>query len=513
MALVNPPPKLQSPGKEPPVAAIAPGLPWLPRWIALVAGPMAALALYLLPFPNLPAGAHALAAILSCVVLYWILEPIPLPVTALLGAAWCVVAGLGSAKSIFAAYGHPIIFLFLGSFLLAEAMAAHGLDRRVAAWVLAFSWVRGRPSHILLALGAATAVISMWISNTAATAMMLPIGLGVLRTFEQESSEAVDRYKIGLMLMLSFAATAGGAATIIGTPPNLIGAGLIAQQVGVSITFSAWLTFGVPLACLMLLTAWALLLRLYPPAGPSASGAPPQAEPRRAATREPWTRGQVNVCLAFIVAVTLWIGPGLLGATLGVDHTLVVWLESHLPNELVALFAAGLLFMLPGDPDGAPALSWKQAANINWGIILLFGGGLAFGELMQQTGLSEAAGTSFVNLFGSGTVWSLTAVSIAAGVLLSELASNTVSATMIIPLIIAIAQTAGVPAVPPALGACLGASLGFALPVSTPPNAIVYATGLVPMKSMICAGIVFDLLASILIWLVLRLMCPIMGLV
>jgi solute carrier family 13 (sodium-dependent dicarboxylate transporter), member 2/3/5 len=199
---------------------------------------------------------------------------------------------------------------------------------------------------------------------------------------------------------------------------------------------------------------------------------------------------------------------------LGSEHGLIVSLNAHLPNELVALLAAGLLFVLPTDlRTGAFTLNWKQAANINWGIILLFGGGLAFGDLMTKTGLSDAVGLGFVNLFGTSGVWSLTAVAILAGVLISELASNTASAAMLIPLVIAIAQADGVSAVVPALGACLGASLGFALPVSTPPNAIVYGTGLIAMRSMIRAGVIFDLIGAILIWVTLRIVGPLVGLI
>jgi sodium-dependent dicarboxylate transporter 2/3/5 len=191
----------------------------------------------------------------------------------------------------------------------------------------------------------------------------------------------------------------------------------------------------------------------------------------------------------------------------------VAWFDRRLPNELVALLAACLLFILPTDfKQGRFTLSWRQASDINWGTILLFGGGLAFGDLMVKTELSDTVGRGFVEYFGVSTLWSLTAVSIAVSVLVSELASNTASASMLVPLAIAIAQSAGVSPVPPALGACLGASLGFALPVSTPPNALVYGTGLVPMRSMVQAGILFDLLGAILIWVTLRLFCPLLGL-
>ncbi len=482
------------------------------RLAAFAAGPILSLLVAWLPFASLSPDAHRLAAILSCVVVYWIAEPIPLPMTALLGTSAAVLFGLGTAKSIFAAYAHPIIFLFIGSFFLAEALAVHGVDRRFALWMLSLPWVAGRPSRILMALGTVTAVISMWISNTAATALALPIALGVVNALEQSSSGNFAAFRAGLLLMLSYAATAGGVATVIGTPPNLIGVGLIAQQAKVTISFVTWMVFGLPLAVVMLFISWRLLWLVFRPATDVLPDLAQFFRTQRA-TLGPWTAGQRHACLAFVLALIFWVGPGLLEAALGETHPLPQWFNAHLPNELVALLAAGLLFFLPTDwRTGAFALSWKQATSISWGTILLFGGGLAFGELMVKTGLAQAIGTGFVAFFGVTELWSLTAVAIVVAVLVSELASNTASASMLIPVVIAIAQTAGVSPVPPALGVCLAASLGFALPVSTPPNAIIYGTGLVPMRSMIRTGLVFDLIGSLVIWLTLRLLCPFLGL-
>ncbi|MGH7205203.1 MAG: SLC13 family permease [Nitrospiraceae bacterium] len=482
------------------------------RVISLVAGPAAALLLYLTPLPALTHEARVLAAILAWVVLYWITEPIPLPITALLGTSFCVLAGLGSAKSIFASYAHPVIFLFFGSFLLAEAMRVQGLDRRFAAWMLSFAWVGVRPRRILLAIGMVTALISMWVSNTATTALMLPIALGVLAPIREASANGLGGYRIGLMLMLSYGATAGGMATIVGTPPNLIGVGLIAQQAGVSISFVTWMTVGLPLAMLMLLVAWAVLWWLHPAETSVLSGLSSHLQGQRLGLK-PWTSAQVNASVAFGTAVVLWVVPGLISAVWGPDNPLTLWLDAHLPNELVAILAAGLLFLLPTNlSKGEWTLSWKQAAGINWGIIILFGGGLAFGELMVKTGLSNSIGQEVVALFGSQTVWSLTAGAIVVAVLVSELVSNTATASMVIPIVIAIAQSAGVSPVPPALGACLGASFGFALPVSTPPNAIVYGTGFVPIRTMLRTGLLYDLLGAVLIWITLRLLCPVVGL-
>jgi sodium-dependent dicarboxylate transporter 2/3/5 len=272
------------------------------------------------------------------------------------------------------------------------------------------------------------------------------------------------------------------------------------------------MAFGVPLAVMMLLWAWLLLGVLHGERDSGTTACATLADRPLAAQR--WTTGEINACVAFAIAVLLWIVPGLLEAVVGPQHPMAIWLDRHLPNELVALLAAGLLFVLPTDRRLTRfTLTWKQASNINWGIILLFGGGLVFGDLMLKTGLSYAIGKGFIDLFGKPSLWGLTAVAIVAGVLISELASNTASASLLVPLVIAIAQADGVPAVPPALGATLGASLGFALPVSTPPNAIVYGTTLVPMATMIRAGLFFDLVGAVMIWLILRLVCPLIGLV
>lgn len=474
-------------------------------------GPVVAALVYLAPLPLPTPAEQTLAAILAWVVCYWIAEPIPLPITALLGAALCVLTGLAPAKMVFASFAHPVVFLFIGSFLLAEAMTVHAVDRRFAAWVLSLAWVGEHPARILLAIGSITAVISMWISNAATTALMLPIALGVAHTLPGDLSSDRNGYRTGLMLMLSYAATAGGLATPIGTPPNLIGIGLIAEQAGVTISFATWMAIGCPLALVAFVVAWRILGWLHPGESSAVMGLAQRLHGQRLG---PWTRGQVNAAAAFGMAVGLWIFPGLLAVVWGSGSPFVIWFNQHLPNEVVAILAASLLFVLPTNlPRTEFTLSWKQAANINWGVVLLFGGGLAFGDLMVRTGLSHSLGQGFVSLFGSQTVWSLTAVSIVLAVLVSELVSNTATASMVIPLVIAISQSAGVTPVPPALGACLAASFGFALPTSTAPNAIVYGTGQVPLKHMIRAGLLFDLLGAVVIWLTLRLLCPLLGLV
>ncbi len=490
-------------------SSAAQGSMGLKQTTGLWLGPLAGLVVYLLPLDGLTPSAHTLAAILTWVVIYWITEPVPLPITALLGTTFCVIAGLGSVKTVFASYAHPIIFLFIGSFFIAEALAVHGVHRRMALWILSLEWVGGKPARVALALTATTAFMSMWISNTAATAIMLPIVLGIIATM-REGGRRDPSYETGLMLLVAYGAGVGGVATIIGTPPNLIGVAFLSEQAGYEMSFFSWMALGLPVSVLMLILAYTLVSWLHGSSVPT--GDFQQHVKAQWAGLGTWTRGEKNACVSFGAAITLWIIPGLAAALWGPGHDVAIWFNTHLPKELVAILAAGLLFFLPVNwQEGRFTLSWREAANINWGIILLFGGGLAFGHLMVETKLAATVGEGMVHVLGVESVWALTAVAILATLVLTELASNTASASMLVPVVIAIAQALGVPVLPPTLAVCMAASLAFVLPVSTPPNAIVYGSGLVPITKMVRAGLLLDLLGGILIWVLLRGLCPLLG--
>lgn len=225
-----------------------------------------------------------------------------------------------------------------------------------------------------------------------------------------------------------------------------------------------------------------------------------------------WTRAQRNVAAVFGLACVGWMLPGALAMVAGPEAPPARFLEARLPESAVALGAGALLFMLPTDLARREfTITWRDAARIEWGTILLFGGGLSLGRLMFETGLAETVGRALVRLSGAEGVWALTAMGIVIGVALSEASSNTASASMVVPVVIAVAGTNGVSPIPPAIGAALGASLGFMLPVSTPPNAIVYGTGLVPLREMIRPGLWLDVAGSIVIWVSLRLLCPLLG--
>jgi sodium-dependent dicarboxylate transporter 2/3/5 len=467
----------------------------------------------------------------------WVSEALPLPVTALLGASLCILLGVADAKTVMAPFADPLIFLFLGSFMLARAMEIHRIDRRIALRFLSIRWIGGRPARVLAGMGVVCAVLSMWVSNTATTAMMLPIALGVLTALHEvrvrgglapagPPNARTWPFATAMMLMLAYGASIGGIGTKVGSPPNLITAGQL-ERVGVTIPFFRWMLITVPIVAVMGVCLFALLYVLHRDRTPR--GSTPMERPttyeasglavylrQERGRLGPWTPGQVNTLVAFAVAVTLWVVPGLVQAAAPDAKRVIDFFGSkgQLPEATVALIAALLLFVLPVNlREGRFTLTWADAVKIDWGTLLLFGGGMALGDLMFKTGVADALGNWAVAKTGTQSVWGLTAAMIVLAIFLSETTSNTAAAVMLAPIATTISLQMGVSPLPPALGVCLGASYGFMLPVSTAPNAIVFGSGLVPITRMMRAGILFDLIGAVVIWAGLRVMLPALGLV
>lgn len=482
----------------------------LRRWAGLLAAPVAFAVILALPLPGLRPEAHRLAAVIAGVMLLWITEALPLPVTALVGASACVILRVASAKAVFAPFADPLMFLFIGSFILARALFLHHLDRRLAFAVLSIRWIGARPGRILFAYGAVTAFLSAWISNTATTAMMVTIGMSILAFLFEHQRQAGQslnpRYATGMMLMTSFAASVGGFATPIGSAPNILGLGFIRELVGVEVSFFKWCLIGVPVALLLFLYL-AFYLGTFCSAGVREI---PGSDTALRATREalgPWTRGQRSTVLACLVTVSLWVIPGVIALVDGESSPVYQFLITCLPEGVAAVVGAVLLFVLPGNGD-SPAITWDEAVKIDWGTVLLFGGGFALGVLSFQTGLAEAAGRGLTASLPLRGEFGLLCAATVAATFVSEMTSNTASANMVVPVVIAIARSAGVDPLEPALGATFGSGLGFLLPVSTPPNAIVYGSGYVPLRQMMRYGILLDLAGVVVIVLVIRLAAP-----
>jgi len=482
------------------------------RVVGFVLAPTLFALLWLLPLGGLKPEAQRLAAVMAAVVVLWVTEALPLPVTALLGAAACVVVRVAPARDVFAPFADPLMFLFIGSFILARAIFLHRLDRRLAFGVLSLRWVGARPSRILFAFGAVTAFISAWISNTATTAMMFAIGMAILAFLFEQEREGGTRihrgYATALMLMTSFAASIGGLATPIGTPPNVIGLSFIRNLVGVEFPFFKWAVIGTPVVVVLFLWLFFYLNWLSPAGVREIEGS------REMLTRErerlgPWTRGQRSTLVAFLVTVALWVVPGFIALAAGDQSALYQSVNRSVPEAVAALAGAGLLFLLPGDGDGR-AITWGEAVKIDWGVVLLYGGGFALGVLSFQTGLAEAVGRGLTGLLPVSGGTGLLVASVLVAVVTSEATSNTASANMVVPVVIAIARAQGVDPLEPALGATMGASLGFMLPVSTPCNAIVYGSGYVPLARMIRYGILLDIVGAVVIVVFVKLLVPLL---
>jgi sodium-dependent dicarboxylate transporter 2/3/5 len=470
------------------------------RTIGLFTGPLVLVLLLALPF-GLPAPAHRLAAVLAMMVVFWVSEALPLPVTALVGPLLAIMLGVAPARTVFAPFADPIIFLFIGSFMLAEAMFVHGLDRRIAFTALASRLVEGGGAgRILLVYGGVCMLLSMWISNTATTAMMFPIGLAIVAQLTRERPGTLEarRFAVAMMLVTAFSASIGGIGTPIGTPPNLIGIAMLDRLAGEHIPFTRWMTFAVPL----MLAQFAFTVgyfHLTALRGVSLSAGSRQLLIAELEKLGPMTRGQRNVLVAFGATVTLWIVPGIFALAGAADSAAARTYNALVPEAVAALVGAMLLFVLPLDWRARRfTLTWEQAVRIDWGIVLLFGGGLAMGELAFTTGLAEAVGEALMHWLPGRGALVLTVVFTGVAVLTSEAASNTASANIVVPIAIATAKASGVDPIEPALGATLGASLGFMLPISTPPNAIVYSSGHVPITAMVRYGVGLDIAGFVL---------------
>ncbi|MCE2727221.1 MAG: DASS family sodium-coupled anion symporter [Planctomycetaceae bacterium] len=440
--------------------------------------------------------AWRLAAIVAVVIVLWCTEALPLAVTALLGAAACVLLGVAPAKEVFRPFADPLIFLFIGSFLLAEAIRLHRLDRRLAYAVLAVPWVGEKPVRMLAAVAVVSVAISAFISNTVTAAMMVAIVSGILAAIDEAAVKTGRRpdpaFATGLLLCVAFAASIGGLATPIGTPTNLIGLRFIADELGVAISFVGWCAIGLPIVAVMTTITVFVLGRLFPAGIARLDGVSAYVAAERARLG-PWTAGQWSTALAFAATVAMWMVPGFLLAALGPDHEVCVWLKNRLPESVAAIIGAALLFILPGDA-GRPALAWKDA-RIDWDVVLLYGGGIALGELCFSQGLASAAGTAITGWIPAGA-WAGTLLVVAAALLAvftSEFTSNVASATMVVPVVIALGQAVGGNALVAALAATFAASLGFMMPVSSPCNAIVYGTGRIPLRAMMAGGVILDL--------------------
>lgn len=480
--------------------------------VGAILGPIAALLVYLLPIAGLDGNpeAHKLLAIITFVAIWWICEPIPIPVTSLIAPVLCVIFGVASANNAFSAFASPMIFLFMGGFLIAKGMMINSLDKRIAYGILSMKWVGDSPRRIFLAIGLACMICSGWISNTATAAMMFPIALGLLEAIREmmaANGKDIDlknyKYATGLMLMTAYACSIGGVLTPIGTPPNIIMIGFIKELApeAPQISFFSWMIWGFIAMALFFVITFFVLQKMFPSDVKHIEGAVDFIQEKKNSLGK-WTRAQKNTLIAFIIAVVLWVFPGILSAIQNIapnaiNEDFVNAYNSHFPEAVAAMVGGLLMFLLPVDlKKGEMTMKWKDGVSgIDWGTLLLFGGGLSIGGMTFSTGLSQWIGESLTSgLGGQPSEYMFLTLFAVTALLLSELTSNTAVANLMGPIAIATAVSLGFSPIPVCVVMALCTSLAFMLPVSTPPNAIVYASGYVPITRMINAGILLDVI-------------------
>ena len=479
-------------------------------WTLRAMGLVVALAVYaLLGGTQLDGDARLVAAIASLMAIWWMTEAIPLAATSLLPIVLIPALTERTVAQTTAPYASPIVFLFLGGFLIAIAMEKWGLHRRIALLTLARVGVS--PRRIILGLMIATGFLSMWVSNTATTLMMLPIGFSVLALVsgkgmsggagEGAIEEALDpqtaRFGTCLVLAIAWSASMGGLGTLLGSPPNAIIAGYASEQLGVEIGFIDWMLLGVPISATFIAVGWLLMTRLLYrvdldeiPGGEALI----RGEIDALGTMN---RGEKMVAMVFATAAFFWIVPGLL-AEIAVFDEVAPWLGGL--NDTAIAIAAGLaLFLLPADADNRMVLEWQDAERgLPWGVLLLFGGGLSLAGAVAGTGLDDWFGQQVTGLASLPSVVLIACV-VAIVLFLTEVTSNTATAATFIPVLGGVALGVGLDPMGLLVPAALAATCAFMLPVGTPPNAIVFSTGSVTIAQMARGGFVLNLVGIALI--------------
>lgn len=462
--------------------------------MGLVVGPALA-ALVAVVMPDMPAAAagmpdHAGAVTAATLVLmgvWWMTEALPLAVTALLPLVVLPVAGVAPVADVAAPYANKVIFLFLGGFVLAIALQRWDVHLRIALGVVRL--VGTAPRRLVLGMMVATALLSMWVSNTATAVMMLPIGVSVLTLLSRERGEVDRRLSAALMLGIAYAATIGSFGTVIASPPNALLVGYLSETYGIEIGFGEWMAVGLPLSVVFLLLAWVVLTRVVfrvDPAPLCEDDSVVRAELDRLG---PMGHPQRRVVAVFALAATSWIALPL------------IWRGTPVTDEVVAVVVAVLLFLLPsGEPCGGRLLDWSDTRDLPWGILLLFGGGLALASQITASGLSVWIGERAHGLGGLPT-FVVVAVVCVLTVAMTEFMSNTATAATLLPIMSTVGVALGHGPLLLAVPVALAAGCTFMMPAATPPNAIAYSSGYVRVPDMVRAGAPLSVASVLLVTL------------
>ena len=450
-----------------------------PNRIGLFLGPIlfAVILLFAKPEGLSSAGVAVLASTIW-VAIWWITEALPISVTALLPIILFPLTGGLDLSTTTAAFGHKYIFLYIGGFLLAIAIERWNLHRRIALIIINF--IGAGISKIILGFMLATAFLSMWISNTATTVMMLPIGMAIISQLMDHPDTPEDENKMfgkALMLGIAYSASIGGIATLIGTPPNLVLAGVVQENYGIEISFAQWFKFGFPISILMLTIAWFYLTKIrFKFKFEAFPGGKTEIKRLLSSLGKMAYEEKIVLCV-FVSTAFLWMGRSVLQQ----------WIPA-IDDTIIAMCAGIILFILPSKDKKRKIITWDEAVKLPWGILLLFGGGMALAAGFKSSGLALWIGSQMTLLSGM-TLIILILILITCVNFLTEITSNLATTAMLLPILAAMATTLGIHPYYLLVAATVAASCAFMLPVATPPNAVVFGSGYLTIPDMVKAGI------------------------
>lgn len=464
--------------------------------IGFFLGPLLFLSIILFVNPNLIApGATKVMAVGVLMITWWITEAVPNPVAALVPLILFPALGVMNMTDSAAPYANPSVFLFMGGFLIALALEKHKLHERIAINIVRLTGTSG--NGIILGFTLSSGLISMWISNTATALMMLPIGISVIQLLKrsgtnEEMSKGEKNFALGLMLSIGYAASLGGMATIIGTPPNVVFAGFAKQFYNQDISFFRWMVIGVPLSMITLFACYFMITRwLFPNKLPKIEGSEALIA-NKLNELGPMRREEKLTLCVFGLTSFFWIFQQGLNALFG---------SSILNDTNIAITGGVLMFLVPIDfKNDLFLISWDDTKKLPWGILILFGGGISLAEGMESTGIIKAIGESIKGIQGIN-IWTLMLILIVTAIVLTEFMSNVALVTIFVPVVFGIAEGLNFDPYILALPVTFAASCAFVFPISTPPNAIVFSSGHIKMKEMIRAGFWLDIICMAIIFL------------
>lgn len=453
------------------------------RLLALVSGPLAFGIVLVAPLPeNVPPPAVVVAALTVWMALWWTFEAVPVAATALLPVLVLPATGTVPIPEVTSPYANPLIFLFLGGFMVAAAMQRWQLHRRIALTILGV--VGARPARQVAGFIGATAFLSMWVSNTATTIMMLPIALSLVALEQDRLGEHGENFARALLLGVAYGASVGGIGTLIGTPPNALLAAFLADSHDFDLGFGRWMMVGVPVALVLLVMVWFWLTRVFYrlPGIELADAADHTADLIR--ELGPPTRAELTVGAVFVLAAAAWVTRPMLDSAIP---------AASITDAGIAVTATLALFVLPVDGKGTAALDWESARGIPWNVLLLFGGGLSLAGAIESSGLATAIGHG-LGRFSEWPTLAVVGITVTLVLVLTTVATNTAVTAAFLPVLAALALEMDIAPLAILAPAAMAASCAFMLPVGTPPNAIVFASGAVRIRDMAKAGFGLSLL-------------------